>query len=61
MNEKDCFDDFIAGFGFGVGREPWAASRRPSFWLQFSQLTVEGERLVLPGRIKKTLNTGFLE
>jgi hypothetical protein len=19
MNEKDCFDDFIVGFGFGVG------------------------------------------
>ena len=46
MNEKDCFDGFIAGFGIGVGREPWAASRRPSFWLQFPQLTVEGERLV---------------
>ncbi len=59
MNEKDCFDDFIAGFGFGVGREPWAASRRPSFWLQFPPLTVQDERLVLPRRIKKILNTEF--
>jgi hypothetical protein len=33
MNEKDCFDDFIAGFGFGVGRGPLVASRRSSFWL----------------------------
>jgi hypothetical protein len=31
MNEKDCFDDFIVGFGFGVGRVPLVASpRRPS-------------------------------
>jgi hypothetical protein len=35
MNEKDCFDDFIVGFGFGVGRVPLVASpRRPSLWLQ---------------------------
>jgi len=26
MNEKDCFDDFIAGFGFGVGRVPLVAA-----------------------------------
>jgi len=32
MNEKDCFDDFIVGFGFGVGRMP-LASPRPSLWL----------------------------
>jgi hypothetical protein len=25
MNEKDCFDDFIVGFGFGVGRVPLVA------------------------------------
>ena len=31
MNEKDSFDDFIVGFGFGVGRVPLVASpRRPS-------------------------------
>jgi hypothetical protein len=31
MNEKDCFDDFIVGFGFGVGRVSLVASpRRPS-------------------------------
>jgi hypothetical protein len=34
MNEKDCFDDFIVGFGFGVGRMPLVASPRPSLWLQ---------------------------
>ena len=28
INEKDCFDGFIFGFGFGVGRVP--ASPRPS-------------------------------
>jgi hypothetical protein len=28
INEKDCFDGFIFGFGFGVGRVP--ASQRPS-------------------------------
>jgi len=33
MNEKDCFDDFIVGFGFGVGRVPLVASPRPSLWL----------------------------
>jgi hypothetical protein len=22
MNEKDCFDGFIVGFGFGVGKVP---------------------------------------
>jgi hypothetical protein len=31
MNEKGCFDEFIVGFGFGVGRVPLVASpRRPS-------------------------------
>jgi hypothetical protein len=30
INEKDCFDDFIVGFGFGVGRVPLVASPRPS-------------------------------
>ena len=30
MNEKDCFDDFIVGFGFGVGRMPLVASPRSS-------------------------------
>jgi hypothetical protein len=29
MNEKDCFDDFIVGFDFGVGRVPLVASPRP--------------------------------
>jgi hypothetical protein len=24
--KKDCFDDFIVGFGFGVGRVPLVAS-----------------------------------
>jgi len=33
MNEKDCFDDFIVGFGFGVDRVPLVASPRPSLWL----------------------------
>jgi hypothetical protein len=28
--KKDCFDDFIVGFGFGVGRVPLVASPRPS-------------------------------
>jgi hypothetical protein len=32
MNEKDCFDDFVVGFGFGVGRVPLVASPRPSLW-----------------------------
>jgi len=32
MNEKDCFDDFIVGFDFGVGRVPLVASPRPSPW-----------------------------
>ena len=32
MNEKDCFDDFNVGFGFGVSRVPLASSR-PSLWL----------------------------
>jgi len=31
MNEKDCFDNSIVGFGFGVGRVP-QASPRPSLW-----------------------------
>jgi hypothetical protein len=31
-NEKDCFDDFIVGFDFGVGRVPLVASPRPSLW-----------------------------
>jgi hypothetical protein len=26
MNEKDCFDDFIVGFDFGVGRVPLVVS-----------------------------------
>jgi len=26
MNEKDCFDDFIVGFDFGVGRVPLGVS-----------------------------------
>jgi len=30
MNEKNCFGDFIVGFGFGVGRVPLVASPRPS-------------------------------
>jgi hypothetical protein len=35
MNEKDCFDDFIVGFGFGVSRVPLVASpRRASLCLQ---------------------------
>jgi len=25
MNEKDCFDDFIVGFGFRIGRVPLVA------------------------------------
>ena len=29
--KKDCFDDSIVGFGFGVGRVP-LASPRPSLW-----------------------------
>jgi len=32
MNEKDCFGDFVVGFGFGVGRVPLVASPRPSPW-----------------------------
>ena len=28
--KKDYFDDFIVGFGFGVGRVPLVASPRPS-------------------------------
>ncbi len=32
MNEKDCYDDFIVGFGFGVGRVPLVASPRPYPW-----------------------------
>jgi len=31
-NEKDCLDDFIVGFGVGVGRVS-LASPRPSLWL----------------------------
>jgi len=30
MDEKDCFDDFIVGFGFGIGRVPLVASPRSS-------------------------------
>jgi len=30
MKEKDCFDDFIVGFGFRVGRVPLVASPRLS-------------------------------
>ena len=30
ISEKDCFDGFIVGFGFGVGRMPLVASPRPS-------------------------------
>jgi hypothetical protein len=26
LMKKDCFDDFIVGFGFGVGRVPLVAS-----------------------------------
>jgi hypothetical protein len=32
LNEKDCFGDFIVGFGFGVGGVPLVASPRPSPW-----------------------------
>ncbi len=32
MDEKDRFDDFIVGFGFGDGRVPLVASPRPSPW-----------------------------
>ena len=32
MNEKDCIDHFIVGYGFGVSRVP-LASPRPSLWL----------------------------
>ena len=32
MNEKDCFDDFIVGFDFGVGRVPLVASWRWPWW-----------------------------
>ena len=34
MNEKDCFDAFTAGFGFGVGRVPLVASPPPLLCLQ---------------------------
>ena len=30
MNEKDCFDDSIVDFGFGVGRVPLVAPPWPS-------------------------------
>ncbi len=33
INEKDCVDDFIVGFDYGVGRVPLVASwRRPRWW-----------------------------
>ena len=32
MNEKDCFDDVIVGFGFGIGRVPLVARQRSSPW-----------------------------
>jgi hypothetical protein len=28
INEKDCVDDFIVGFGYGIGRVPLVASWR---------------------------------
>jgi hypothetical protein len=35
MNEKDCLDDFIVGFGFRVGRLSLVASPRPPSPLPF--------------------------
>jgi hypothetical protein len=42
MNEKDCFDDFIVGFGFGVGRVPLVASPRPSSLQSALRLKMRG-------------------
>jgi hypothetical protein len=52
MNEKDCFDDFIAGFGFGVGRmPPLVASPRPSSLCLLLQL-----RFKMMGLLSSQLN-----
>lgn len=42
MNEKDCCDDFIVGFGFGVGRVPLAAPPRPSSLQSALRLKMRG-------------------
>jgi hypothetical protein len=43
LNEKECFGDFIVGFGFGVGRVPLVAwwSRGWSWWRRSSLLRSE--------------------
>jgi hypothetical protein len=32
INEKDCVDDFIVGFDYGIGRVPLVASWRWPWW-----------------------------
>ena len=44
MNEKDCFDDFIVGFSFGVGRmlASLVAPRGPSSLQSALRLKMRG-------------------
>ena len=42
MNEKDCFDDFIVGFSFGVGRVSLVAPRGPSSLQSALRLKMRG-------------------
>jgi len=43
INEKDCVDDFIVGFGYGIGRVPLVASWRWPWWRPWWQPLREGK------------------
>jgi hypothetical protein len=48
MNEKDCFGDFIVGFGFGVGRVPlvaWSSWRWSRGWLRWRRSSLLQSKL----------------
>ena len=49
INEKDCVDDFIVGFDFGVGRVPLVASCRSPWWRPRWRPLWEGKMRELSG------------
>jgi hypothetical protein len=51
INEKDCVDDFIVGFDYGVGRVPLVASWRWPRWRplrkgKIRQLSLKGDNKI---------------
>jgi len=60
INEKDCVDDFIAGFDYGVGRVPLVASWWWAWWRPWWRPLREGKmRQLLLKKLSDRPSCGF--